>query len=454
MGFSQDQRAVIPQTNLELGLAATLPSIEGKRWLLTRDFSLIWWSQVLSQVADGVSRLALLWFVYSVTGSALKTSIIGLLQTLPPILLGPLIGVSVDRLPKKAILIGSDVARAILIGLIPCWVSVELFTVETLYLLVFLYGIATAMFVPALSASVPFLVDRPRFTAANALLQSTTSIGIIIGPALSGLGIAFSGSQDVLCANAVTYLASALCLLPIRLPRSITSHGQSSRVASTIRDLKEGIRYSLLSQPTILILILMASLYTFGASAFTTLFPVFGKKLFALGPVEVGYLWSWLGVGLFLVSLALMSLTQWGARKRVQVVSLSSVVGGAALCGLVWTQDLVTATVLVAIIGMGFGTWTPIAWGMIQEFSPAHMVGRVMAIYTAIATATSMAGMTFFGWMTERFNEYTSVIGIGLVLFLLALFAAWFNRRLTDAGNPADITDHRADTNAGTFVET
>src|SRR5574339_1265925 len=92
------------------------------QWLLSRDFSLIWWSQVLSQVADGVSRLALLWFVYSVTGSPLKTSIIGLLQTLPPILLGPLIGVSVDRLPKKAILIGSDVARAIFIGLIPCWV--------------------------------------------------------------------------------------------------------------------------------------------------------------------------------------------------------------------------------------------------------------------------------------------------------------------------------------------
>ncbi len=77
-----------------------------------------------------------------------------------------------------------------------------------------------------------------------------------------------------------------------------------------------------------------------------------------------------------------------------------------------------------------------------------------MAIYTAIATATSMAGMTFFGWMTERFNEYTSVIGIGLVLFLLALFAAWFNRRLADAGDPADIADHKASTNAGTFAET
>jgi MFS transporter, DHA3 family, macrolide efflux protein len=454
VGFSQDRHAAIPQTNLELGPAAALPSVEGRRWLLTRDFSLIWWSQVLSQVADGVSKLALLWFVYSVTGSALKTSIIGLLQTLPPIVLGPFIGVLVDRLPKKAILIGSDVARAILIGVIPCWLSIEVFTVDMLYLLVFLYGIATAMFVPALSASVPFLVDRPRFTAANALLQSTTSIGIIIGPALSGLGIAFSGAQDVLCANALTYFASALCLVPIRLPRSMMSHRQSSRVAATLRDLMEGIRYSLLSQPTILILILMASVYTFGTSAFTTLFPVFGKKLFALGPVEVGYLWSWLGVGLFLVSLILMWLTQWGARKRVQVVSVSSLVGGAALCGLVWTQDMVTATVLVAIIGMSFGAWTPIAWGMIQEVSPAHLVGRVMAIYTAIATATSMAGMTFFGWTTERFDEATSVIGIGFVLFVLGLAAAWFSRRVIDAGEPVAVTEREAGPVVSTLAET
>jgi DHA3 family macrolide efflux protein-like MFS transporter len=452
--LSQDQRAPIQQTNLELGLAATLPPVEANRWLLTRDFSLIWWSQVLSQVADGVSRLALLWFVYSVTGSALKTSIVGLLQTLPPIVLGPLIGVSVDRLPKKAILIGTDVTRGILIGAIPCWLSVQVFTVDMLYLLVFLYGIATAMFVPTLSSSVPFLVDRPRFVAANALLQSTTSIGIIIGPVLSGLGIAFTGSQDVLCANALIYFASALCLVPIRLPRSVLSHPHGNPVAATLQDLTEGIRYALISQRTILILILMASLYTFGSGAFTTLFPVFAKKMLALGPVEVGYLWSWLGIGLFLVSLGLVLLTQWDTRKRIQVVSVSSVIGGAALCALVWTQDLVMATLLVTIIGMGFGTWTPIAWGMIQEFSPAHLVGRVMAIYTAIATATSMAGMAFFGWMTERFNEHTSVIGIGVVLFLLALAAAWFSRRVTDAGNPADVSKRDAGTIATTFAET
>jgi MFS family permease len=408
------------------------------RYLLTRDFGLIWWSQVLSQVADGVSRLALLWFVYSVTGSALQTSIIGFLQTLPPILLGPLIGVTVDRLPKKAILIVTDVARGVLIGVIPCVLSIEVFTVDMLYILVFLYGIATAMFVPTLSSSVPFLVDRSRFVAANALLQSTTSIGIIIGPALSGLGIALSGSQEVLCANAVIYFASALCLVPIRLPWSRPSQPHAGSVAAAWQDVMEGIRYALFSQQTIVVLILLASIYTFAAGAYTTLFPVFGKKMLALGPVEVGYLWSWLGIGLFLVSMALVPISKWDIRKRIQVVALSSVIGGLALCGLVWTQSLPLATLLVGITGVGLGTWTPIAWGMIQEFVPAQLVGRVMAIYTAVATATSLAGISFFGWVTERLNEYVSVIGIGCVLFLLGLTAALFSRRITA---PAEVVE-------------
>jgi hypothetical protein len=124
------------------------------------------------------------------------------------------------------------------------------------------------------------------------------------------------------------------CLLPIRLPHGMMSHPYCSPVAAMLRDLTEGIRYVLISQRSILILILMASLYTFGTGAFTTLFPVFGKQMLAVGPVEVGYLWSWLGIGLFVVSLGLVSLTQWKARKRLQVVSVSSVIGGAALCGL------------------------------------------------------------------------------------------------------------------------
>lgn len=417
-------------------LSAARVRPETRRWLLTRDFSLIWSSQILSQIADGVSKLALLWFVYSVTGSAIKTTIIGLLQTLPAIVLGPLIGVTVDRLPKKAVLIGSDLARALLIGLIPCVLSVERFTPGMLYLLTLGYGIASAMFVPALSASVPSLVDRSRFTAANALLQSTTSIGIIAGPALSGLGIAFAGSQEVLCLNAVTYVASVLCLLPIRFPGSASAPAGHA-APGVFADLLAGLRYALVSRRAVLVLILLASLYTFGAGAFTTLFPVYGRRLLDLGPIEVGYLWSWLGVGLLIASLGLVRFSNRDIATRLQAVTVSSLLGGAALWGLVWAQDFAAATLLVLVIGAGLGAWTPIAWSLVQELCPAPLLGRVMAIYTAVATATAMAGMTFFGWVTEAFDESASVIGIGMVLAVLAAASSWFKRNVAGLGAQA-----------------
>ena len=347
----------------------------------------------------------------------------------------------VDRFPKKVILIGSDVARGLLIGLIPCWVSVESFTVESLYLLTFLYGIATALFVPTLSSAVPFMVPRQQFTAANALLQSTTSLGIIIGPALSGIGIAFSGSQDVLCLNAVTYLASAACLFPIRLRTARSGAAEPTGPRQLGRYLLDGIRYAFVTRRNLLILIVLASVYTFGTGAFTTLFPVFGRHMLGLGPVEVGYLWSWLGVGLFLTSLGLIRITTWDLSQRLFAITASCVLAGFCVIALTWTQDLRLAGLLVACIGIGFGTWTPIAWGIIQEVAPPGMVGRIMAVYTAVATATSMVGMSFFGWIAERFGSVASVLGIGGAMFSLAWGSAWFSRRIRLASEEKPESD-------------
>ena len=61
--------------------------------LKTRDFGLLFAGQTISQIGDSLNKVALLWFVYELTGSALKMTVIGLLQTLPPLIMGPLIGV-------------------------------------------------------------------------------------------------------------------------------------------------------------------------------------------------------------------------------------------------------------------------------------------------------------------------------------------------------------------------
>ena len=247
--------------------------------------------------------------------------------------------------------------------------------------------------------------------------------------------------------NAVTYLISAACLLPIRLVHEQFTHTRGNSVVSTTRDLVEGIRFAFIEQRVIPLLILMAAFYTFGASAFATLFPVFVRKMLDLGPVEVGYLWSALGVGLFLMSIGLVWLTHWELSKRVYAIATTSAVAGTALCGLIWVSNPLLVVILMVIIGAGKGALTPIAWGVMQEITPGHMVGRVLSLYTTGAMAAAIAGMTTFGWITEEFGERTSVIGIGLMLFATSLTAVALSRWVQDSSDHARFSGQdRGDT--------
>jgi MFS transporter, DHA3 family, macrolide efflux protein len=405
---------------------------EVSRWrlLFSRDFGLIWTSQLVSQVGDGISNLALLWFVYSITGSPVKTTIIGLLHTIPPIVLGPFIGVYVDRLPKKFFLIGANVFRAVLIGIIPCAVSTDTFTVNLLYILVLLDAVAMATFSPALTSSVPLIVPRAQFTAANALIQSTTSLGIIFGPAVSGIGIALFGSQEVLCLNAATYLVAALCLGLVRLGTAQPSAGPMKIAGSLWHDLTEGLAFVVTKQRVILLLIVTAACYGFGASALTTLFPVFANKLLSLGPVEVGYLWSALGVGLLVMSIVLLWFTGRTLADRVNIIVVTSAMSGMAIVVLVWTTNLYQVGILMMMIGGGMGAFTPIAWGIVQELTPRMMVGRVLGLYGTGAMTAAISGISMFGQITERFGESAGIAGIGATFLLTASLGGWLSRSI------------------------
>jgi DHA3 family macrolide efflux protein-like MFS transporter len=413
--------------------------------LLTRNLTCLWLSQFFSQIADGITKLALLWFVYSVTGSAFQTTVVGLLQTCSSIVCTPLIGLLVDRLPKKPILVATDVLRGIILGVVPWLLPNEALTVDVVYLLVFLYGLASAVFTPALSASVPFLVAVRHFTAGNAILQSTTSIGIILGPIMSGIGIAAIGPKDVLSLNTLMYLASVVFLLPMRF-----SSARSSREAATASvpiAMLEALRFTFHASPSLVRLIVIASLYTFGSAALTTLLPVYGKSLFHFGPVEIGYLWSSLGVGFLIVSLALLPMSRWPLRARLYLVTASSGLAGLALILLLRTSTPTTAFMLMASAGAGLGTLTPVAWGILQEFSPLSMLGRVMGLYTAAAMTTSLLGIWFFGWIAQTVGESHSLLGIGFVLLMVAVSNLLCTRRMSQAKS-----EHSADRQAAHVV--
>lgn len=399
--------------------------------LRTRDFGLIWSGQVVSQIGDGLNRVALLWFVYELTGSALKTATIGLLQTAPPLLLGPLIGVYLDRLPKKPVMIGVDLLRAALIVLIPALYALDALTLERLYLLVFLMAVVSTVFGPALAAAVPLLVRPARLTEANALIQSTANIGILLGPLVSGLGIAWIGVQHVLYVDAATFLISAFCLAPLHL-REIPRSAPTGR-ASVARDLLAGFRFVFVQQPRVLLLMVTATFYSPATSAFVFLLPVVGKEILQLGPVTLGWLWSTLGVGMLLASLWLARRGRGqreNVEERLRMLARALVIGGMAVGALSAVERPLIAAGLVAVIGASTALFTPVAWAMVQEVTPAPLLGRVLTTFSTAAMASAMAGMAAFGWAAETFGPARTLGAVATVLLLAALVTAGFSRRV------------------------
>ena len=400
----------------------------GWRLVNTRDFGLLFSGQVISQIGDSLNKVALLWFVYELTGSAIKMTVIGLLQTIPPLLFGPVIGVYLDRLPKKAVMIWVDLVRTLMILCIPVLYAMNALTLARLYLFVFLIAIVSTVFGPALASAVPDLVNRSQLTSANALIQSTTYIGILVGPAASGLGIALIGAQNVLYIDAATFFISALCLMPIRVRASGAATGQSAVPQTFAHELLVGFRFVFLQHRPVFLLMMTATFYSLGASAFVFLLPVFAKQALRVGPVELGVLWSALGVGMLVTSAWLACVTQDGLRNRLRMISGSMAIGGLAVCWLSLLETPLLASVLMIIIGGSTALFTPIVWALLQEMTPAHLLGRVFTTFSTGSMSSAMAGMAGFGWAADRVGAAASLIGIGLILLGTATVAALISR--------------------------
>lgn len=401
----------------------------GAGWSLlkTRDFGLLFAGQTISQIGDGLSKVALLWFVYELTGSALKTTAIGLLQTLPPLVLGPLIGVYLDRWPKKQVMIWVDLIRTCTAVLIPLLYTLGMLTLDRLYLLVFLTAVFSTVFGPALASAVPLIVSRAQLTGANALLQSTANIGILVGPAVSGLGIALIGAQHVLYVNAATFLISALCLMPIRVRGLASGIETAGGQGSVVTDLAAGFRFVFVQHQTVFGLMVTAALYTLGMSAFVFLLPVVAKQVLHIGPVQLGWLWSALGVGMLVSSAWLVWARQGTLRDRLRVVAGALAIGGVSVCGLGLLKSALFFAGLVILIGGSTALFMPLVWAVLQEVTPDHLLGRVFTMFSTGGMASAMAGMAGFGWAADHVSPGASLIGVGLFLLGAAVVAAYFS---------------------------
>lgn len=406
---------------------APLNPSRGWRLIKTRDFGLLWWGQTTSQIGEGLNKVALLWFVYELTGSAMKMTMVGLLQTIPPLLFGPLIGVYLDRLPKKAVMVWVDILRALLTFLIPALYAMELLSIEGLYGLIFLTSVVSTIFGPALVSAVPLLVRSSELMSANALIQGTNNIGMLLGPAISGVMIAIINAENVLFVNSATFLISAFCLMPIRF--AVTHVRATANASSMWEELKVGFRFVFGQQSMVFTLVVISSLYNLGVSAFVFILPVYAKEFLQVGPVQLGWLWSALGVGMLAASTWLAWKKQSDMQGRLRIVVSGMTIGGLAVCSLSLLETPLVAAGVVIIVGGSTAVLNPIIWALLQEVTPEHLIGRVLTTFSVGSMASAMAGMTGFGWVADSIGPGASLIGLGLVLLLTAAVAAPYARR-------------------------
>lgn len=393
---------------------STPDTSRGWQLIKTRDFGLLWWGQTTSQIGEGLNKVAPLWFVYELTGSTMKMTMVGLLQTVPPLLFGPLIGVYLDRLPKKAVMVWVDLVRAWLALLIPVLYAMDKLSIEGLYGLIFLTSVVSTVCGPAL-------------VSENALIQGTTNIGMLLGPAISGVMIALIDAENVLFVNSATFLISALCLMPIRFA---PTQGRTAQGASSLRaDLRAGFRFVFAQHSMVFTLVIISSLYNLGVSAFVFILPVYAKEFLQVGPVQLGWLWSALGVGMSAASTWLAWRKHSDVQGRLRIVIRGMTIGGLAVCSLSFLETPLMAAGIVIIVGGSTAVLNPIVWALLQEVTPEHLIGRVLTTFSVGSMASAMAEMTGFGWVADTIGPAASLVGLGLVLLLTAAVAVSCARR-------------------------
>lgn len=394
-----------------------MPLIPARR--LGRDFELFFGGQLLSQLGNSVTLFLLPLVVFVLTGSALNLAITTAAEFLPYLLFGLVIGAYVDRLPRRRLMIVSDVLRALLIASIPVLAAVNALHVEWIYSVSFLGTTLGIFFTNAEYAAIPSLVGKADLVAANGRVSATYAASGVVGPLIAGGLLAVLHAANVLYVDAASFAVSAATLAAIR-----ANFDAKPRERQRVRDdIKEGLRF-VLSHPVLRTISAMMALINF-----FTLSVVFGQLVFfakrhlQATDSEVGWMFALGSLGAVLVGLVAGRL-----RRHVSF-------GRAALGGLFVSGAFIVAMAQTGVFWAGALLWMAAAgsatlldintMSLRQAITPPELIGRVLSVAQVLAWSAIPLGGLLGGWLITRTGNVAAVYaGAGAMQMLLAaLFA-------------------------------
>ena len=384
--------------------------------LRSRSFGIFAAGNLVSQTGEWMTLVALNWAVLEFTGSALYLGLINACRLVPTFLLSVPAGVLADRIDRRKLLIllqAGIMPSTFCVGYLlaadsPFWLLAVVVTLRSALM---------AVVIPVRNSLIPNLVPESQVASAVAVDSAVRNLSRIAGPAIAGTLLAVMEVADVFWISACSIVAVLLSLFVV--------HPESNRdaVSNNIKaDIQEAAVY-VKNSPSVQSLLILAVVPMVFAFPYTAMMPLFAEDLLQLGPEGLGILLSVAAAGALVGSawLSLGSETE-GAGKWL----VCSIIGfGLFLLLFMTAETLVTAAVLMFLVGLASATYRTISRVTLQTRVPDRLRGRILSI-ALMDRGLMPLGAILIGAVAEWAGALWAgvVMGGGCVAVTLAVLAA------------------------------
>ncbi|GAA3475286.1 MFS transporter [Nonomuraea roseola] len=381
------------------------------------DFMKLWAGESFSLIGTQVTVLAMPIVAFLLlNASVAEMGVLGALARLPMVLFF-VVGVWVDRMRRRPVLIWSDAARALMLATVPLLFLMDLLTLWWLYVVVFVMGVLGVLFEIAYRSYLPVLVPPEHLGEGNSKLQLSDSLSKAIGPSLAGVLVAARSAPLVILIDVASYVASALCLLSIKKKEEAP---QADGGGSMLGAIRQGFSW-VMTQPQVRPLAIATAVYSFfDIGILQTLY-------FPYVVDGVGVPAAWVG-GVLAVGGIGALIGAWLSVRLMKGIGpgptmlWSTVVGNSALLlvplagGPLWLA-LTMLGVAQLLVGLCAQVFMVNNITVLQTSTPRELTGRVIATIWAMGLVPAPLGALVAGLLGQA-------VGMRPVVLVAALIGA------------------------------
>lgn len=403
------------------------------RALGSRNYRLFFTGQGVSLIGTWLTRTAMGWLVYELTGSTFLLGVVGFSGQFPTLLLAPFAGVLVDRWNRHRVLVVTQALAMVQSALLALVTLTDIVTVEHLVFLAVFQGVINAFDMPARqSLVVDMIQSRADLPNAIALNSSLVNAARLIGPSVAGVLIAAVGAGLCFLFDAASYLAVIGSLLAMRLPPP----KKRDNPKHVLHELAEGFRYSIGFAPIRSVLTLLA-LVSLAGMPYAVLLPAIAVQTFGGGANTLGYLMSASGTG------ALAGAFYLASRSTVlglgRTIALAACTFGLGLVAFSFATSLWLALPILVVSGAGMMIQMAASNTIVQTLVDDEKRGRVMSFYAMAFFGSMPLGSLIAGSLSTRIGvSHTVMIG-GIASFLAGVVFFFRLPKLRIAARPVYI---------------